>query len=506
MKVFAHLIFASLVLTAVACAPRGGTRVNGADPASPTKYDHLNAEEKAAMSEVLTDEAEEKLTFTTLHELKPQFEEAVKLSKGNVRAKFWIEIMNPMLKMRGILNRIRPLYLQQEHGMERYQILVHGLEQSSSSDYRRFLTESDNSGGPDSREITSDKEFRLWMDEVIVSLNQLRLFLKENKDRTIQLRVPQKWMFGDSSPEKNLEKKDGRCGAFSFMFTKVAACSASGMVSFKVNRADLEGIQYIVSAQMFQLSLLYAFNLNPIVMFDGFSNRSTKAVVLMLTKGYDGSLLHRNRLSIGKDLLPEWLAAQKYFLSSQAELCRTGEYSSRNRPGYLFSTGYCLDSKKSEHDRKSIAIIETLIAGKPIEVEQTFLDKKTTIDVVKFISEPPSNILSLMPKTYTFDGVPLTVENQAYERYFGTGSMLEILEAQELERQYDLLYSSQRRSDFQPHHRRRLIELIERLGGSEADLAPPAAEQTHLAPPAAEPTPSPDQAPLAEPAATPGAM
>lgn len=490
MKVFVRLVLASLFLTAVACAPQGGTRGTGGEPAAPSNYDHLNAEEKAAMSEVLTDEAEEKLTFTTLHELRPQFEEAVKLGKGNVRARFWIEIMNPMLKMRGIVNRIRPLYLQQEYGMERYQILVRGLEQTSSSDYRRFLTESDNSGGPDSREIHSDKEFRLWMDEVIVSLNQLRLFLKENKDRTIQLRVPQKWMFGDSAPEKHLEKQDGRCGALSFMFTKVAACSASGMVSFKVNRADLEGIQYVVSAQMFQLSLLYAFNLNPIVMFDGFANRSTKEVVRRLTKGYDGSLLHRNRLSVGKDLLPEWLAAQKYLLSSQAELCRTGENSSQNRPGYLFSTGYCLEKHRSDNDRKSIAIIEALIAGKPIEVEQAFLEKKTIVDIVKFISDPPSNILPLMPKTYTFDGLPLTVENQAYERYFGTGSMQEVLQAQELERQYDLLYISQWRTDFLPHHRQKLIELVERRGGSESDIAPPAAEQTHTAPPAAEQAPS----------------
>jgi hypothetical protein len=499
MKVVLRLILASLVLTAVACAPSGGTRGKSGDPAAPTNYDHLNAEEKAAMSEVLTDEAEEKLTFTTLHELKPQFEEAVKLGKGNVRAKFWLEIMNPLLKMRGILNRIRPLYLQQEHGMERYQILVRGLEQTSSSDYRRFLTESDNSGSAETREIHTDKEFRLWMDEVIVSLNQLRLFLKENKDRTIQLRVPQKWMFGDSAPEKHLEKQDGRCGAFSFMFTRVAACSNTGMVTFKVNRADLEGIQYFVSAQMFQLSVLYAFNLNPIVMFDGFANRSTKDVVRMLTKGYDGSLLHRNRINIGKDLLPEWLAAQKYFISSQSELCRTGDYSTQNRPGYLFSTGYCLERHNSDVDRKAIAIVETLIAGQPIEVEQYFLEKKTTVDVVKFILEPPSNILPLMPTAYTFDGAPLAVENSAYEKYFGSGSMLDVLRAQELERQYEMLQMSQWRTDFQPHHRARLNELAERLG------AAPSNHGVGEIPPLPTPTPLPlDALPAA--AAVPGGM
>lgn len=467
-----------VLFTGLACAPSGGSR--GANPksAEPTSYDHLNAEEKAAMSEVLTDEAEEKLMFTTLHELKPQFELALKLGSGNVRAKFWLEIMNPFLKMRGIVARIRPLYLQQEYGMERYQILVRELDQTSSSDYRRFLTELDNSGNPEGREIHSDKEFRLWMDEVIVSLNQLRLFLKDNKDRTIQLRVPQKWMFGDQAPEKNRDKEDGRCGAFKFMFTRIAACSNTGMVTFKVNRADMEGIQYIVSAQMFQLSVLYAFNLNPIVMFDGFSNRSTKDVVRMLTKGYDGSLLHRNRINIGKDLLPEWLAAQKYFISSQDELCRTGEHSSKNRPGYFFSTGYCVEKHNADIDRKAIALFETVVAGKPIEVDQYFLEKKTTVDIVKFVVDPPSNILPLMPKSYTYDGVPLTVDNEAYEKYFGSGSMLDVLKAQELERQYQFLYMSQWRSDFQPHHRSRLNELTVRLGGNPNEVVVPEASPT----------------------------
>lgn len=476
MKFIERTFLALVVLTAFACAPHGGTRSTGDNTPAPTGYDHLNSEEKAAMSEVLTDEAEEKLTFTTLHELKPQFEEAVRLGKGNIRAKFWLEIMNPMLKMRGIVSRIRPLYLQQEHGMERYQILVRGLEQTSSADYRRFLTDADNSGSPEGREIHSDKDFRLWMDEVIVSLNQLRLFLKDNKDRTIQLRVPQKWMFGDQAPTKTSEKQDGRCGAFSFMFTRFAACSNTGMISFKVNRADIEGIQYFVSAQMFQLSVLYAFNLNPIVMFDGFSNRSTKEVVRMLTKGYDGSLLNRNRINVGKDLLPEWLAAQKYFFSSQNELCRTGSHTTQNRPGYLFSTGYCLEKHNIDNDRKAIAIIESLVAGQPIDVEQTFLEKKTTVDVVKFILEPPTNILPLMPTSYTFDGAPLKVENSAYEKYFGSGSMLDILQAQELERQYDFLQISQSRPDFQPHHRQRLDELIRRLDGQPPAAASPAGD------------------------------
>lgn len=434
LLVAGHMLAVYVALTvATACAPKSG-RTNGThsanDPAG--KYSDLLPEEKMAMADVIVDESEATLGFQTMAEHSLRMKEALDMDPNNFRAKFWLELFRPFNKLRGIVGRVRPLYMKQPLGYERYQVLVSGLEGNSTPDYFRFLTELDLAP---TKPIETDAEFRIWMDDLLVSLNDLRVFVRSNKDRHLELRVPQRWAFPNSDPEKT----DGRCGAFSFFsLTKLATCSRTGMVSFRLNRADFELLQYAISAQMYHLAVLYSFNLNPLVMFDGFQNRRPREIVSMLTKGYDGKLLANNRLALGKEILSEWLTTQKYFQQNQKEVCKYGDYSPRNRPGYLMAFGYCIRKRDVSEHEKTTATIETILQGKPVEIGQRFL-KGGKIEVKKFIDAPPDSVLPLMPTGFTYDGEMLEADDLSYQKFLGIPSINAVFHAQEKERQYDLL-------------------------------------------------------------------
>jgi hypothetical protein len=428
MAVISAMTLSLVIMTA--CAPKSARTNATNDPAA--KYSDLLPEEKRAMADVIVDESESTLSYQTMADHSGKMLEALELDPNNFRARFWLEFLRPFNKLRGILGRVRPLYMKQPSGPERYQALISGVEGNSTPNYFRFLTELDNSN---LKSIETDAEFRVWMDDLLISLNDLRVFIRSNKDRNLALRIPQRWAFPNSSPEK----ADGRCGVFSFYtITKLSACPKTGMVSFRLNRADFEILQYAISAQMYHLAVLYSFNLNPLVMFDGFENRRPREIVSMLVKGYDGKLIANNRLSLGKEILGEWLVTQKYFQQNQKEVCKHGNYSPRNRPGYFMNFGYCIGKHDIAAHEKTVATIETILSGKPIEIEQRFL-KNGKIEIKKFLDAPPDSILPLMPTGFTYDHEVLEADELAYEKHLGVSSINAVFQAQEKERQYDLL-------------------------------------------------------------------
>lgn len=414
--------FCLLVCSAllISCAPQNQGGADAGKSSDP--YAHFDAEEKLAMSEVLADEGEEKLGFSTMNDAWGKFSEALQLNSENHRAALWKEILKPILETKGIIARVRPLYLKQENGLERYSALVRGTEKSSNLDYRNFMTE-----GP--QNIDTDEKFIDFLDRTIVALDGLRSFVKANKDRTYSLRAPTTWIQVGSAKKKHGDD----CAALTFMSTKFKGCAESGMLTFKMNRADLEAIQYIVSAEMMQLSLLYAYKVNPIAVLDTYREQTPKEKLESMLKGYDGSLMARNRLALGNSILADWIVAQRYFMQNQETVCRKGKTDDENRPGYLISSGFCLDLETGGDGRKNLEILETMALGKAIVIDQKFSKKTVKLYPMKFFNEPLSSIAPLVPTRYTDDGRFSDFSASAYSPFFAEGSIADISEELRLE-------------------------------------------------------------------------
>jgi hypothetical protein len=100
--------------------------------------------------------------------------------------------------------------------------------------------------------------------------------------------------------------------------------------------------------------------------------------------------------------------------------------------------GYCIGKHDIAAHEKTVATIETILSGKPIEIEQRFL-KNGKIEIKKFLDAPPDSILPLMPTGFTYDHEVLEADELAYEKHLGVSSINAVFQAQEKERQYDLL-------------------------------------------------------------------
>lgn len=403
------------VLLLTSCAP--STNSQGV---TPTGYEHLDADEREALADLYADEGEQKLGFDTLNEAWGKFSEALKVDPQNKRAEFWREMLKPLLEMKGIAGRVRPLYLSKPNGHARYVSLLNVLERDAAPDFRRFLNE-----GP--ADITSDQKFREWMDRLIVSLDTTRTFLKNSKTHTYTLRAPVKFIAGPKPPFE----AGGRCTALVLMSSKFSGCAESGMVKFKMNRADLEMIQFVVSLQMLQLAVFQAYNIDMTSAFtDRGGNVSSKDFISKITAGYDGSLFERNRLNLANDVTSDWLAAQQYFVQNQAELCKSGNFSEKNRPGFLGSSGFCMSTSPGSDAMGTLRILEMALIGEPIQVVQSELTEPVSVYPLKIFNQPPREMLSLVPTAFDEEGRGSVYNDTAYSPYFAQGSMTALVTAQ----------------------------------------------------------------------------
>lgn len=408
----------------VACAPPGGIRPSSQTAeASPEKYAHLDPDEKVAMGDLLADEGEQLLGFTTLNEAWGKFSEALQANPGNERARLWKELLRPLFEMKGIYARVKPLYVK-NGGVERYHRLLEAATKDSSPEYRRFLTEGPN-------DIDTDAKFREWVDRGIVTLDNLRNYLNANKNRSHSLRAPVHFIAGKSSKPEDA----GRCTALKIMASTFTGCAESGMLKFKVNRADLELIQLGVAVQMINYSVFYAFNLNPSAVFEGNGGRSPREFIERVMKGYDGGLLEQHRLNLANSVSTDWLAAQTYFFQNQDQLCKNGRWDEGNRKGFLISSGVCLNIDGSlQKTNGELRMLELLVAGQPIDIGLAHLERPVSVYPLKFFNSPPKNITPFMPTSYDPQGEALAFNDSAYSPYFAQGSMTDIARATAIEK------------------------------------------------------------------------
>jgi hypothetical protein len=403
-----------------ACAPPGST---GDRAKSDNAYSHLDADEKLAMSEVLADEAEEKLGFSTLNEAWGGFNESLQLNPNNTRAQLWKDFLKPILDTRGIIARVRPLYMKQGHGVERYAKLRRGIDQSPNAGYRSFFTE-----GP--QDIDTDAKLREWMDIQISSLESFRNFLKANKDQTFTIRAPVEFVAGVWS-----NGRADKCSALKTINPKFAGCPETGMMKFKMNRAELEAFQYAVAVYIVQLSVMYAYNLNPVLMFDDTNHGlKPKTRIENMLSGYDGGILEKNRLALALSIVPDAVVSVRYFINNQEELCRGSKADGRqSRPGFLLAWTACMFDRGASEGTKLLELLETMLNGQPVKVNLGALNTEVTVYPLKFLQSPPPNITPFAPTKFDADGRYESFNENVYSPYFAKGTINDVINAQRAE-------------------------------------------------------------------------
>lgn len=414
----AALLTIFLVATGIAaCAPKD----DGQAPAvlTPGAYDHLSAEEKVVMANVLVDEAEEKLRLETLEDAYGRLSEAVHLDKENHRAQFWKHMLQPYLDMKGIVARARPLYLKANQGQARYMALLDAIERRNDPTYRQYLLQGPN-------DIETDEQFREWMDKTIVSLNEFRLWIKNNKDRELELNAPSE-LLGSL-----LSRRCERSVRSSLRTDRPAVCQPGRMIAFKMNRADFEIVSSLVSMYTLHLALFYAYRTNPLLLFESDQKRNSQEYIAFLLGEQSGDLRTSHKLGLGIELSKDWAVASRHIVQAQAEFCpKESQFQSRRPKGYLFSSTFCWIAHDKDKTEKNMTVLNAIVAGEPIAFTGEN-GTELTLNISGFIKEPVTSLVPLKPTRYDKCGNAKEFDESAFRSLITKGSLNQYVQDKEI--------------------------------------------------------------------------
>lgn len=368
-----------------ACQPPGAPlKPSTTTPTSPRPLSELSSDEKVAMADVFVDELEEILLPSRFHEAQQKLAEALTYDPNNVRAQFWSNFLNVVVEFNGLIVRLRPYYESQTGGAERWAKLDRELLPATTDEWRAYIRTPRSSNGPG---LTSTEDIRLYLDRVTERAEVFRLWLKANREREFTLRMPQElvgnnWFVRGSSQ---------RCVSPGMGPLRLVSrnCGPGAMFEAKVNRADLDFMQIWFGSLQMQLVLAQAYLVNPQFLID-VPKSNEKDFVRMLLSQQSGQLRAQNQLSLFKELTSEALIAMRFAMQRRSELCPRGNFSISNRPGYMMSVGLCVDPSENSAPQRTMAVMESLLAGRPVRVESG--DADLEIHALKLIEQPPASI------------------------------------------------------------------------------------------------------------------
>ncbi len=405
------MVVLSVGLMLSACAPKSDEQLAAAQV--PGSYDHLSSEEKVAMSQVLVDEAEEKARLATLPEAYGLVSEAIRLDKDNYRAQFWIRVFQSMLEFKGIVARARPLYLQQKDGANRYMALLDAINRKNvdDSEYVQYIMSGPN-------DIESDEAFRSWMDRALVSMNELRSWIKANRDRELELNAPSelfRTLLSKRCERSILRSRQTEDGS--------PRCQPGRMASFKLNRADYEILLSFLNLYTLQMSIFYAYRTHSLILFESDRIRNPQEYMAFLLDGQKNDLRSQHRLGLGIEIAQDWAVASRQIVAAQAEYCPQAPSLTSLRPqGYLFSTGFCYILHNKTVAEKNLSILDAIVAGRPLSVTSDGGDE-ISVNVTRFFSSPPEGIAKFRPTKFDMCGNPKEFDESAFEKIVTKGSV-----------------------------------------------------------------------------------
>lgn len=379
----------------VGCAKPEDQRVGGA-PLNPAKSEVSEADQYK--SEDLANEGEILLAQYSFDTAYSKFAEAVQIWPENNKAIFWRAVMKPMLEIKGILRRVAPLYKNPKYTSPgRYDVLLRRIRNAHPQMKRHLLL------GPE--DIHTPEELQEWLERYAATVDELRGELKKLLETETTVRFPN-WLI--SIPLLSDFKKD--CEPISFgpiSFDADECLLNKNMSEIALAKADIQMLLAIVGYHQVVADLLTAYSLNIIAdskTKDVDKKAEAEEYFRFLTAvRNNGRLRKNNPFPHARPLAEEVVAGLKYVLENQDEVCRYGHHTPENRPGFLFSSGFCtvnLDSQVADSEsQRTIRAFEMFLAGEPVEV---LLEKEKSVFMRfdRLVDQPISDLNAFGPFSF----------------------------------------------------------------------------------------------------------
>ncbi|MCM2280354.1 MAG: hypothetical protein NDI61_00750 [Bdellovibrionaceae bacterium] len=364
-------ILAAAIASTAACAPNNNT--------TRTVSIHSSATTAAARAEDIALAGEQLMSAKSFVYADTAFHLALEHDPKNARAGFYSKLLAPVMKLRGIATRARPLMTKEERERQ-----DQSLAQYPDSAIRMFLT--------DGREdIRSEKEIQELLDQVIEGFDSFREHLKATKTQTLTLNVPAV-VYSEQIRKVSESCAVKRVTEGSYELTN---CDFNFRLRIDVNRADKEVLQQIVSGYQIFLSVANAYRMDGILgekkkLNEKLVSAKGSEIQAYLMSQPNWGVLRESKyltsvLSMGRDAVTgvRWLQA------NQTENCPKGETVKGQRAGNLFEDGLCVDSTTKV--TKAIHLAEKILSG---EIFQT---EKVAVRPAALFENPIRDLKSQLP-------------------------------------------------------------------------------------------------------------
>lgn len=400
------------------------------------------SEEAEAQSAILTDEAERLVDGATFLEAVEKFKKAQELNPANLRAQFWSKFLAPIVELKGALGRIRPIYGAVPRGEVAYNKLVANVSNSMPSAWQHYFLRAP-------ADIQTPEQFQELVDRVILRLTELREWIEKNKNETLRLRLSNflasgwaNWsFFGHGNGGANGCVANLPSGS-SFRLPGCERRRTPDRVL--VNRADFEGLKYMVTSMEAYFTLLNAYRIHPEAVRDAVKRQdplSESAPFNLLREiSRTNSLPLRSRTSLTRllDHANDLFIATQYAKDNKPVLCPEGREAKRT--GNLVPFGICISETKDENGEsvytRTIRILQDLTDGAAIPMETIVRERAGTtparlyrfeIYVRKLLEDPPDDLTRINPMTFDRCNNVLSLNEQPLVRYLKAGSINELL-------------------------------------------------------------------------------
>ncbi len=420
-------------------------------------------DESAMKADKLADEGEALIqTASSFDEASGKFAQAIQTNPANNRAIFWNAFLKCALQLKGILNRIKPLYMNPQYAPPgRYEKLVHQQTSYSTQDVASFLL-----SGPE--DISTPDLLQSWMDQFDNSIFEFRHTIKQIRDSEITVLLPKILLPESLRASQGTQCSETDFGPIRYQDQNCSLGNGSRVVG--LNRGDFEALLSALALYQARIELLAAYRINPaaIIGLDSskFASKSEAQDTIrkILNQSAPGAAQLRGQshaFTGFKELSNDMVISLKYFLDHQSDLCPRGYATVNNRKGYLLNFGVCENEQLSAykgqaaemHDfeaffesqmpskdqqdtessvmRKSLNVLEAALQGGAVEIgpHLTSEDPQVILKPLKILEHPPSDLIALTPVTLDACGDVVAINDSALADDFEKGSLSTLLKS-----------------------------------------------------------------------------
>lgn len=341
------------------------------------------------------------------------FDMSLAKDKNNKRALFYTALLKPFMTYRGIGVRLKPVIRLHGNIAEHERTIA----KLPNSPFRDFVLD----GKEDIKNIADAQSYLMEMQK---AWNETRSFLLKNTDLNITLNL-NPYIFKQEIENEITES----CQIVHVNDSRdfEASCNYRGAAQRKVNSADVIALRQSVAGM--------------IMMFNLYTSYSVEDIDQLMVLDREGKMTAEQRLRYIEDNLPEvgklrkdhqlkqiidlgsdMVAAANWAIKFQSQLCPKGPREIKQRPGFLFSQGICVENM--DKAKKDVAVLEQILKGAveaKVSVPGQDREETTQVDYLAWARNPIQDLRQIAPLTYNRCGEPASLKDKTYGGMFPKG-------------------------------------------------------------------------------------